>query len=114
MKDMLIALVGEVWDMWMVTEGNRDLLQLWNTYLCGHWANFSIGDEWHIPNFTPNNNTQESWHHQLVLNLSDKMLTNMSRVIHTTLPHLLWVDEVNMPDVLSEEVQAESTHTRPT
>ena len=62
-KEVLIMLIGRVWDMWRALgEDPQDRLRtFWSSYFVDQWAIWSVGDNMDIPCTLPSNQCIEAF-----------------------------------------------------
>ena len=103
MARLLISEVVKVWDkLGTGTEMNT----FWNSYCVGPWDNWSLG-LFDCMLCTPSQQTQESWHKQLMVSKIPNMLLGSTEYLFKeTLPQLIAMDGIQIPSTLPFHVPA--------
>lgn len=105
MQVMLTDAIGKEWDAWRATPESK-MTTFWNSYFTGGW------DCWSLHQFecrlaTPSQQTQESWHKQLLQSRIPGMFRGSTAfVFEESLPQLIEMDAIMIPTVLPFSVPA--------
>ena len=101
MKDMLIEQAGLIWDSW----GGRTTVKFWNSHCVAPWDNWTMASCIDVPLCTPSQNTQESWHNNLLHGKIPQMFGGSTEhVLAVAMPQLVKMDGYLLPDELSFDV----------
>ena len=63
MRDMLIEKAGVIWDSW----DKKTMITFWNSHCIEPWDNWTMASCIDVPLCTPSQNTQESWHNNILI-----------------------------------------------
>lgn len=100
--DLMAAALGREW-------GDEDaaLNRLWDSTMCGDYANWFLGYDQKTPLAPPSNQCQESWHQNGVMKVLKKDLHGSTETVLTvTLPNIMGLDGALMPEKLNLEIKA--------
>ena len=101
MRDLLMTEFGELWDKW-----GKQMDVFWNSYCQNGWDCWTIG-LFDCMLCTPSQQTQESWHKQLLLSKIPGMMRGSTEMLFaTTLPQLIEMDAIQIPTQLVFHVPA--------
>ena len=101
MKEILITECGKFWDSW-----GKQMNTFWNGYCMNGWDCWSICAT-DTPLATPSQQTQESWHKQLLISRIPAMFRgSTAHVFEVAMPQLVQMDGLLMPSVLNFDVPA--------
>ena len=101
MKEILITECGKLWDSW-----GKQMNTFWNGYCMNGWDCWSICAT-DTPLATPSQQTQESWHKQLLISRIPAMFRgSTAHVFEVAMPQLVQMDGLLMPSVLNFDVPA--------
>jgi hypothetical protein len=98
MKELLISLVGKIWDTWILAgedhfpKQTSALTSLWNEYMVGDWSNWTTADCVGVAVCIPTNNTQERWHLKLTKELRGQMRASLGKVLEQSIPKMMRAD----------------------
>lgn len=91
----------QVWDTW-----GKQMDKFWNSYCINGWDNWSLGCFRYVPLCTPSQNTQESWHKQILQSKIPGMFKGSTEhCLAVAMPQLVRIDGIQLPDLLSFEVR---------
>ena len=96
----------QVWDTW-----GKQMDKFWNSYCINGWDNWSLGCFRYVPLCTPSQNTQESWHKQILQSRIPGMFKGSTEhCLAVAMPQLVRIDGIQIPDILSFEVRTCCIH----
>ena len=102
-RDVVIRAVGAEWDRW---NRGKEMKTFWNSYCVAPWDNWSVG-LFDCRLCTPSQQTQETWHKQLLLTKIPAMFRGSTAFVFAeTLPQLIEMDGLQIPSKLCFEVPA--------
>ena len=101
MRDMLIEKAGVIWDSW----DKKTMITFWNSHCIEPWDNWTMASCIDVPLCTPSQNTQESWHNNILIGKIPQMFGGSTEhVLAVAMPQLVKMDGYLLPDELSFDV----------
>ena len=104
MRDALLGIYGRMWDSW-----GHEMDTFWSSYCDDPWCCWSLCDCGLIMLATPSNQTQESWHREILRSRIPSMFKcSTEKMLGVALPQLVRVDGYYIPTELCFHVPAVS------
>ena len=101
MRDLLMGEIGGIWDEW-----GTQMNKFWDSYCVIPWDCWTIG-LFDCMLCTPSQQTQETWHKQLLLSkIPGMMRGSTENLFEVTLPQLIEMDAIQIPTELGFHVPA--------
>lgn len=103
-KDVLIELIGTIWDMWIFFGGDPGghLKTFWESYFVSPWSNWTVGENMHIPCLLPNNQMVETFFRCCVRACGGKeqLRGSTRKVVQMLVPKIMEDQHLMRPDEL--------------
>lgn len=107
-KDVLIELIGAIWDIWAALreDPGGHLTTFWESYFVAPWSNWTVGENMHIPCLLPSNQMVEAFFRCCVQACGGKAQLRGStrKVVQMLVPKIMEDQDLMRPDRLCFQI----------